>query len=135
MLHHSGIRIWILVKSWKHRKCIYEGEDFICKQSDSKIISDWNAVAKDICRWRWSYILIIYRKCHVAIPDICHESQENSRVNFFWPVYIFKDLTRKLAIYCVFCRNNAKNWQFSVYFVVIYAFFWCKFYSPKILPV
>ena len=37
-----------------------------------------------------------------------------------------------MAIYCVFCRKNAKNWQFSVYFVVIYAFFRCKFYSPKI---
>ena len=37
-----------------------------------------------------------------------------------------------MAIYCVFCHNNAKNWQFSVYFVVIYAFFRCKFYSPKI---
>ena len=34
-----------------------------------------------------------------------------------------------------FYRFNAKNWQFTVYFVVIYAFFWCKFYFPKILPV
>ena len=34
-----------------------------------------------------------------------------------------------------FYRFNAKNWQFSVYFVVIYAFFRCKFYSPKILLV
>ena len=41
----------------------------------------------------------------------------------------------KLAIYCVFCRIYTKNWQFTVYFVVIYAFFRCKFYSPKILPV
>ena len=32
-----------------------------------------------------------------------------------------------------FYRFNAKNSQFSVYFVVIYAFFRCKFYSPKIL--
>ena len=36
-----------------------------------------------------------------------------------------------MAIYCVFCRNNANNWQFSVYFVVIYAFFRCKLYSQK----
>ena len=34
-----------------------------------------------------------------------------------------------------FYRFNAKIWQFSVYFVVIYAFFRCKYYSPKILPV
>ena len=44
-----------------------------------------------------------------------------------------------------FYRSNAKNWQFTLYFavitqnsvysVVIYAFFWCKFYSPKILLV
>ena len=34
-----------------------------------------------------------------------------------------------------FYRFNAKNWQFTVYFVVIYAFFRCKFYSPKILLV
>ena len=34
-----------------------------------------------------------------------------------------------------FYRLNAKNWQFTVYFVVIYAFFWCNFNSPKILCV
>ena len=34
-----------------------------------------------------------------------------------------------------FYRFNAKNWQFTVYFAVIYAFFRCKFYSPKILLV
>ena len=36
-----------------------------------------------------------------------------------------------MAIYCVFCRNSTENWQFSVYFVIIYAFFRCKFYSSK----
>ena len=30
-----------------------------------------------------------------------------------------------------FYRFNAKNWQFTLYFVLIYAFFQCKFYSPK----
>ena len=54
-----------------------------------------------------------------TIPDICHESHENSRVNFFWAgvnfyrfnaknwqltVY-FAVITQKLAIFCVFCRN------------------------------
>ena len=50
-----------------------------------------------------------------VILHICHESHENSRVNFY--------------------RFNAKNWQFTVYFVVISAFFRCRFYSPKILLV
>ena len=35
----------------------------------------------------------------------------------------------------IFYRYIAKNWQFTVYFVVIYGFFGCKFYSPKIVSV
>ena len=34
--------------------------------------------------------------CVPSIPDICHERQEYIRVNFFWPVYIFTDLTQKI---------------------------------------
>ena len=34
-----------------------------------------------------------------------------------------------------FFRFYAKIWQFIVYFAVIYVFFLCKFYSPKILLV
>ena len=44
----------------------------------------------------------------LIIPDICHERHKYIGVNFFWPVSIFTDLTRKivnllckLAIYCV----------------------------------
>ena len=55
------------------------------------------------------------------IPHICHEPHEHIRVNFLVSVNFY--------------RYNAKNWQFTVYFVVIYAFFRCKFYSPKILLV
>ena len=33
----------------------------------------------------------------VDIPDICHERHEYVRVNFFWPVKIFTDLTRKIG--------------------------------------
>ena len=40
-----------------------------------------------------------------TIPDICHESHENSRVNFFAGENFY--------------RFNAKNWQFTVYFAVI----------------
>ena len=54
---------------------------------------------------------------------------------FLAGVNFYRFNAKKLAIYCVFCRNNAKNWQFSVFFVVIYAFFRCKFYSPKMLFV
>ena len=36
-----------------------------------------------------------------------------------------------MAIYCVFCRNNAINWQFSVFFVVIYASFGVNFILQK----
>ena len=50
----------------------------------------------------------------VLIPDICHGRADGVRVNFFWPVYIFTDLTQKIGnllckmtIYCV-------NWQFTV---------------------
>ena len=42
----------------------------------------------------------------VVIPDICHESREYSRVNFF-------------LAGVKFYRFNAKNWQFTVYFAVI----------------
>ena len=38
---------------------------------------------------------------HEVIPDICHESHENSRVNFFLAGVNFY-------------RFNAKNWQFTV---------------------
>ena len=34
-----------------------------------------------------------------------------------------------------FYRFNAKNWQFTVWIGNILCKFWCKFYSPKILPV
>ena len=51
------------------------------------------------------------------IPHICHESHEHSRVNFFLPVQIFTDITRKignllckLAIYCV---NHVVNFIFQ----------------------
>ena len=50
----------------------------------------------------------------MTIPDICHGRHGHVRVNFFWPVEIFTDLTRKIgnllcksAIYCV-------NRQFTV---------------------
>ena len=55
------------------------------------------------------------------IPDICHEPHEHVRVNFFWLVYFFTDLTQKIGIFDrfyaksgVFYRFNAKNWRFSV---------------------
>ena len=56
------------------------------------------------------------------IPHICHERHEHARVNFFGRCKFF-------------FRFNAKIWQFAVYFAAIYAFFRCKSYSPKILPV
>ena len=59
----------------------------------------------------------------LPIPDICHERHEYIRVNFFGRCKFLQIYREKLAIYCVFCRNNAKNWQFSVYFVVINTFF------------
>ena len=31
------------------------------------------------------------------IPHICHEPHEYICVNFFWPVYIFSDLTQKFG--------------------------------------
>ena len=33
----------------------------------------------------------------LAIPDICHGRTDDVRVNFFWPVKIFTDLTRKIG--------------------------------------
>ena len=45
----------------------------------------------------------------IAIPDISHGRADSVHVNFFWPVKIFTDLTRKIGV------------------------FRCKFYSPKIL--
>ena len=45
----------------------------------------------------------------LVIPDICHERHKYVRVNFFWPVYIFTDLTRKIGI---FDRFYAKKWRF-----------------------
>ena len=53
-----------------------------------------------------------------GIPDICHRHHRHVCV-------------KKKLPGVNFYRFNSKNWQFSVYFVVIYAFFWCKFYSPK----
>ena len=50
-------------------------------------------------------------------------------VNF----YRFNAKNWQFTVYFVVLTQ--KNWQFTVYFVVIYAFFRCKFYSPKILPV
>ena len=44
-----------------------------------------------------------------------------ARVNFFWPMQIFTDLTRKIGIFDrfyaksgIFYRFNAQNWRFSV---------------------
>ena len=46
-----------------------------------------------------------------TIPLICHECHGYTCVNFFWPVQIFTDLTRKIGI---FDRFYAKKWRFSV---------------------
>ena len=71
----------------------------------------------------------------ICIPDICHGRHGHTRVNFFLAGVNFYRFNAKIGnLLCIYC-NNAKNWQFTVYFVVIYAFFWCKFYSPKILSV
>ena len=43
------------------------------------------------------------------IPHICHGCADGVRVNFFWPVKIFTDLTRKIGI---FDRFYAKKWRF-----------------------
>ena len=47
----------------------------------------------------------------ITTPHFCHEPTSEARVNFFWPVQIFTDLTQKLVF---FYRFNAKNWRFSV---------------------
>ena len=74
----------------------------------------------------WGSLLDRCCKSHVphrpSIPHICHEHHERRSCKFFLAGVNF-------------CRFNAENWQFTVYFVVIYAFFRCKFYSPKVLPV
>merc|ERR1711928_100677 len=57
-----------------------------------------------------------------SIPFICHRHHRRC-------------LCKKKLPGVNFYRFNTKNWQFTVYFVVIYAFFQCKFYSPKILSV
>ena len=69
---------------------------------------------------------------HDGIPDICHERHEYIRVNFFWPVSIFTDLTRKIGF---FDRFYAKKWRFFTDLTRKIGVFRCKFYSPKILPV
>ena len=66
-----------------------------------------------------------------GIPDICHESHENFRVNFLASANFY--------------RCNAENWHFRLILREKVTFFtdltrkigvfWCKFYSPKILPV
>ena len=45
---------------------------------------------------------------HLDIPHICHGRHEYIRVNFFWPVEIFTDLTRKIGI---FDKFYAKKWH------------------------
>ena len=44
-----------------------------------------------------------------SIPHICHVRADGVRVNFFWPVWIFTDLTQKIGI---FDRFYAKKWRF-----------------------
>ena len=44
-----------------------------------------------------------------TIPHICHGRHGHVRVNFFWPVLIFTDLTRKIGIFDIF---YAKKWRF-----------------------
>ena len=50
-----------------------------------------------------------------GIPHICHESHENSRVNFFGWCKFLQIQRKKLAIYCVFCHNNAKMAIYCVF--------------------
>ena len=33
----------------------------------------------------------------ITTPHFCHEPTSEARVNFFWPVQIFTDLTRKIG--------------------------------------
>ena len=35
---------------------------------------------------QWQYLCDQWKYVTTGIPHICHESHENSRVNFFWPV-------------------------------------------------
>ena len=68
----------------------------------------------------------------VNIPHICHGCADGVRVNFFWPMKIFTDLTRKIGI---FDRFYAKKGRFFTDLTRKIGVFRCKFYSPKILPV
>ena len=52
------------------------------------------------------------KKVLTDIPHICHERHEYIRVNFFWPVEIFTDLTRKIGI---FDRFYAKSGVFFLH--------------------
>ena len=73
-----------------------------------------------------------------AIPSyqiIVADAADAVSVNFSGRCKFFSDLTRKIGNLLCIWRNNAKNCQFTVYFVVIYAFFGCKFYFPKIVSV
>ena len=70
-----------------------------------------------------------------AYQIIVADAADAVSVNFSGRCKFFSDLKQKIGNLLCIWRNNAKNWQNTVYFVVIYAFFQCKFYSPKILPV
>ena len=87
----------------------------------------WNSTNKQKRIWCWKsstgcWHLIIFIEDLPNIPHICHGRHRRRPCKFFLPGVNFY-------------RFIAKNWQFTVYFVVIYAFFRCKFYSPKILIV
>ena len=58
----------------------------------------------------------------VGIPHICHERHRRRLCKF---------ILAGVNIY----RFNAKNWQFTVLFVIIYAFFGVNFILQKLLPV
>ena len=45
----------------------------------------------------------IYGGC---IPDICLGRHGHTRENFFWPVYIFRDLTQKIGIFDRFTQKS-----------------------------
>ena len=55
-------------------------------------------------------------KGSTLIPHICHGSHGYIRVNLFWSVYIFTDLTRKIGVFGVnfilqkfwLCKKNDK---------------------------
>ena len=42
----------------------------------------------------------------ITTPHFCHEPTSEARVNFFWPVQIFTDLTKKLAFSTDFTRKS-----------------------------